>query len=58
MFTDMTDYLLFFPILGLRKAGLSAAFINYHLKGHPLIHSIKVSEAPVLIIGSGNFTFI
>ncbi|XP_062583298.1 long-chain fatty acid transport protein 6-like [Saccostrea cucullata] len=40
--------------LGLQKAGLVGAFINYHLKAHPLIHSIKVSDAPVLIIGSGD----
>lgn len=39
---------------GLRKAGLSAAFINFHLKGNPLVHSLKVSEAPVLIIGQGD----
>ncbi|XP_061172698.1 long-chain fatty acid transport protein 6-like [Saccostrea echinata] len=40
--------------IGLWKAGLIGALINYHLKAHPLIHSIKVSEAPVLIIGSGD----
>ncbi|XP_061172699.1 long-chain fatty acid transport protein 6-like [Saccostrea echinata] len=40
--------------LGLWKAGLIGALINYHLKAHSLIHSIKVSEAPVLIIGSGD----
>lgn len=58
MLDYLVNYFFLLLILGLRKAGLSAAFINYHLKGHPLIHSIKVSEAPVLIIGSGNFTFI
>jgi hypothetical protein len=42
-----------FIFKGLQKVGLVGAFINYHLKAHPLIHSIKVSEAPILIIGSG-----
>lgn len=42
---------------GLRKAGLSAALINYHLKGHPLIHSLKVCDAPILIIGQGDEHF-
>lgn len=49
--------LLFHVISGLRKAGLSAVFINFHLKGNPLVHSLKVSEAPVLIIGQGEIFF-
>lgn len=50
--------LLLHVISGLRKAGLSAVFINFHLKGNPLVHSLKVSEAPVLIIGQGEIFFL
>ncbi|CAG2233248.1 Very long-chain acyl-CoA synthetase,Bile acyl-CoA synthetase [Mytilus edulis] len=40
--------------LGLQKIGLAAAFVNYHLKSTPLAHTIKVSEAKVLIVGEGD----
>ncbi|XP_069137269.1 long-chain fatty acid transport protein 2-like [Argopecten irradians] len=41
-------------LLGLLKIGLSDAFINYHLTAKPLLHSLKVSDAKVIIIGAGD----
>ncbi|XP_033749378.1 LOW QUALITY PROTEIN: very long-chain acyl-CoA synthetase-like [Pecten maximus] len=40
--------------LGLQKIGLADAFINYHLTSKPLLHSLKVSEAKVIIVGAGD----
>ncbi|XP_033749287.1 very long-chain acyl-CoA synthetase-like [Pecten maximus] len=40
-------------LLGLMKVGLSDAFINYHLTAKPLLHSLNVSNAKVIIIGAG-----
>ncbi|OWF46903.1 very long-chain acyl-CoA synthetase-like [Mizuhopecten yessoensis] len=40
--------------LGLQKVGLADAFINYHLTAKPLLHSLKVSEAKVIIVGEGD----
>ncbi|XP_033750776.1 long-chain fatty acid transport protein 6-like [Pecten maximus] len=41
-------------LLGLLKLGLVDAFINYHNKSGPLLHSILVSDAKVLIVGNGD----
>ncbi|XP_060085162.1 long-chain fatty acid transport protein 2-like [Ylistrum balloti] len=41
-------------LLGLLKVGLSNAFINYHLSGKPLLHSLKTSNAKIIIIGQGD----
>ncbi|XP_033750125.1 very long-chain acyl-CoA synthetase-like [Pecten maximus] len=41
-------------LLGLLKVGLSDAFINYHLTAKPLLHSLNVSDAKVIIIGAGD----
>lgn len=41
-------------LLGLLKLGLVDAFINYHNKSGPLLHSIVVSDAKVIIIGDGD----
>ncbi|OWF55324.1 very long-chain acyl-CoA synthetase-like [Mizuhopecten yessoensis] len=41
-------------LLGLLKLGLVDAFINYHTKSRPLLHSILVCDAKVLIIGDGD----
>ena len=38
---------------GLQKIGIAVAFVNYHLKSAPLAHTIKVSEAKLLIVGEG-----
>lgn len=40
--------------LGLQKLGNAAAFINFHLKAKPLAHSIRASEAKILIVGEGD----
>jgi len=40
--------------LGLQKLGIAVAFINFHIKGAPLIHVVKACEAKVLIIGNGS----
>lgn len=45
-------------ISGLQKLGIAVAFINFHIKGQPLIHTIKACEAKVLIIGSGTFIVV
>lgn len=37
--------------LGLQKVGISVAFINYHNRSKPLLHTIKVSKARAVIIG-------
>ena len=39
--------------LGLQKLGIVVAFINYHIRAKPLVHSINVSEAKALIVGPG-----
>lgn len=36
---------------GLQKIGLGVAFINYHNRSKPLLHTITVSKARALIIG-------
>ncbi|XP_021351477.1 very long-chain acyl-CoA synthetase-like [Mizuhopecten yessoensis] len=41
-------------LLGLLKVGLSDAFINYHLTAKPLLHSLNISEAKVIIVGAGD----
>ncbi|XP_033750126.1 very long-chain acyl-CoA synthetase-like [Pecten maximus] len=41
-------------LLGLLKAGLSDAIINYHLTAKPLLYSLNVSDAKVIIIGAGD----
>lgn len=38
--------------LGLQKLGIAVAFINFHIKGQPLTHTIKACEAKALIVGS------
>lgn len=48
------DEIIFFST-GLQKVGLSVAFINYHNRSKPLLHTIKVSKARALIIGPGRF---
>ncbi|XP_033749297.1 long-chain fatty acid transport protein 6-like [Pecten maximus] len=40
-------------LLGLQKIGMVDAFINYHLTAEPLLHSIRASNAKVIIVGSG-----
>lgn len=37
--------------LGLQKVGLGVAFINYHNRSKPLLHTIKVSKAKAVIVG-------
>lgn len=50
--------IIVFCITGLQKLGIAVAFINYNIKGTPLVHVIKACEAKALIIGSGNpFTY-
>ncbi|XP_052795945.1 long-chain fatty acid transport protein 2-like [Mya arenaria] len=41
--------------LGLQKLGIAVAFINFHIRGQPLIHTLKASEAKALIIGAGDY---
>lgn len=40
--------------LGLLKIGMADAFINYHLTAKPLLHSLNVSDAKVIIVGAGD----
>lgn len=40
---------------GLQKVGLGVAFINYHNRSKPLLHTIKVSKAKAVIVGPGSF---
>ncbi|XP_033749511.1 very long-chain acyl-CoA synthetase-like [Pecten maximus] len=44
-------------LLGLQKIGMVDAFINYHLTAEPLLHSIRTSNAKVIIVGSGDGLF-
>ncbi|XP_056008270.1 long-chain fatty acid transport protein 2-like isoform X2 [Ostrea edulis] len=37
--------------LGLQKVGLNVAFLNYHNRGKPLLHTIIVSKAQAMVIG-------
>ncbi|WAQ97831.1 S27A2-like protein [Mya arenaria] len=39
----------------LQKLGIAVAFINFHIRGQPLIHTLKASEAKALIIGAGDY---
>lgn len=39
-------------LLGLQKLGIAVAFLNFHVKGQPLVHAIKACEAKALITGS------
>jgi len=39
--------------LGLQKLGIAVAFINFNIKGGPLVHTLKACEARALIIGAG-----
>ncbi|XP_045156369.2 long-chain fatty acid transport protein 2-like isoform X2 [Mercenaria mercenaria] len=43
--------------LGLQKLGIAVAFINFHIRGQPLIHTIKACEAKALIIGPDDQIF-
>ena len=38
--------------LGLAKAGVVAALINYNLKGSPLAHSISIVESKAVIFAA------
>ena len=38
--------------MGLAKIGATSALINYNLRAEPLLHSITVAEAKVVIVGS------
>ncbi|KAL3865943.1 hypothetical protein ACJMK2_043287 [Sinanodonta woodiana] len=40
--------------LGLQKLGIAAAFINFNIRMKPLVHSIKVCGAKILIVGQGD----
>ncbi|KAL3865946.1 hypothetical protein ACJMK2_043290 [Sinanodonta woodiana] len=40
--------------LGLQKLGIAVAFINFNIRKKPLVHSIRVCEAKVLIVGQGD----
>ncbi|XP_060577324.1 long-chain fatty acid transport protein 2-like [Ruditapes philippinarum] len=40
--------------LGLQKLGIAVAFINYNIKGQPLVHTIRACEAKVLIVGAAD----
>lgn len=42
---------------GLQKVGLGVAFINYHNRSKPLLHTIKVSKAKAVIVGPGTVVF-
>ena len=44
---------MFMYAVGLQKLGIAAAFVNFHLKSKPLAHSIKSSDAKILIVGEG-----
>lgn len=37
--------------LGLSKAGLTIALLNYNVIGKPLVHSIKISNAKFVVVG-------
>lgn len=39
---------------GLQKIGVAVALLNTNNKHKPLLHSIEISEAKVLIVGQGN----
>ncbi|KAH3858043.1 long-chain fatty acid transport protein 2-like isoform X2 [Dreissena polymorpha] len=41
--------------LGLQKLGIAVAFINFHIRGDPLVHTLRACEAKVLIIGQGDY---
>ncbi|XP_062606097.1 long-chain fatty acid transport protein 2-like [Saccostrea cucullata] len=43
--------------LGLQKIGLSVAFVNYNNKAKPLLHSLTVSKAKAVILGTGEELF-
>ncbi|XP_060577290.1 long-chain fatty acid transport protein 2-like isoform X2 [Ruditapes philippinarum] len=43
--------------LGLQKLGIAVAFINYNIKGQPLVHTIRACEAKVLIVGTADRIF-
>ncbi|KAL4227803.1 hypothetical protein ACF0H5_013240 [Mactra antiquata] len=43
--------------LGLQKLGIAVAFINFHIKGAPLVHTLKACEAEALILGSQDAIF-
>lgn len=38
--------------MGLAKIGATSALINYNLRADPLVHSITVSNAKAVIVGS------
>ena len=40
-------------ISGLQKIGVGVAFLNTNNRHKPLLHSIQISEAKVLIVGEG-----
>ncbi|XP_076105117.1 long-chain fatty acid transport protein 2-like [Mytilus galloprovincialis] len=43
--------------LGLQKIGVAVALLNTNNKHKPLLHSIEISEAKVLIVGQGSDLF-
>jgi fatty-acyl-CoA synthase len=47
---DNKPELVFF-FIGMMKIGVITAFINTNLKGRPLFHSLKVSNANKFVIG-------
>lgn len=43
--------------LGLQKIGVAVAFLNTNNRHKPLLHSIQVSDAKILIVGQGSDLF-
>ena len=50
---DPDGFILICLILGLCKIGVEVAFLNFNLRNKSLLHCIKISDAKLLIVGSG-----
>ncbi|KAL3865944.1 hypothetical protein ACJMK2_043288 [Sinanodonta woodiana] len=50
----MNEPAFIWTFLGLQKLGIAAALVNFNIRMKPLVHSIKVCGAKILIVGQGD----